>query len=270
MIPGAPSASDLPAPLPARVPALPTLPPPPEGGGWALPSPSIWIGPWPLGTWTMPETIAVLLAAFGVQYFLFAFISGTLGLAGTGADTIAGILGELGLAATVVVWLRWGRHEPLRLLGSPHRAWGDIGLGFVVGLGLLFVNGIVALATRELASVIVGHQPAPPPPQTDILSGDWKIPAALLIVVLAPVCEEILFRGWLYQGLRRKFRVAGSVLISSAIFADVHVYLLRIPSIFASGVLLALLYERRRSVLATAASHMTLNAAVVALYFANH
>jgi membrane protease YdiL (CAAX protease family) len=244
------------------------LPAPPPGAGWAVPLPKIWIGPWPMATWTMPETFALLLAAFGVQYLLSAFIGGTLGMDGTGASTISGILGELGLAATVVTWLRWGKHEPLRSLGLPRKPKGDVGLGFLVGLGLLFVNGIVGLATRAVADAILGHKAASPPPQTDILSGAWLIPAALLIVVLAPVCEETLFRGFLYQGLRRRYRVAGSVLISAAIFADVHVYLLRIPAIFASGILLALLYERRRSILATMVAHMTLNGAVVALYLA--
>jgi membrane protease YdiL (CAAX protease family) len=216
----------------------------------------------------MPETITVFLAAIGVQYLLFAFVNGTLGMDGTGASTIAGILGELGLLATVAVWLRWGKREPLRLLALPSKPMGDVGIGFGVGVGLLFVNGIVAVATRAIAEALLGHSASPPPPQTDILSGAWVIPAALLIVVLAPVCEETLFRGFLYQGLRRKFKVAGSVLISAALFADVHVYLLRIPSIFASGILLALLFERRRSILASIVAHMTLNGAVVALYLA--
>ena len=44
----------------------------------------------------------------------------------------------------------------------------------------------------------------------------------LLAVVVAPLCEEFIFRGLVYQGLRRTCGFAASLLWSSLFFASVH------------------------------------------------
>ena len=124
------------------------------------------------------------------------------------------------------------------------------------------------MITQAVARSILGHGPALPPSQTDILTGPWLVPAVLVIVVCAPIGEELLFRGFLFQGLRRRFRMLPAAAISAGAFSFVHVYPLRIPPVFVSGLILALLYERRRSVLSPMVAHATLNAVVVASYLA--
>jgi len=42
------------------------------------------------------------------------------------------------------------------------------------------------------------------------------------IGVLAPICEESLFRGFLYSALRRRLSVLPSMLISALVFAGAH------------------------------------------------
>ncbi len=44
----------------------------------------------------------------------------------------------------------------------------------------------------------------------------------LSLVVVAPLAEEILFRGYLYTRLRRAFSVIGAALLVSVLFAAVH------------------------------------------------
>jgi membrane protease YdiL (CAAX protease family) len=236
--------------------------------GWAVPESTALQGPWPLATWTMSETITTFLAAFGVQFVIVIFFGGILELKGRTLQTVAGAIAELALGAAVILWLRWAKHAPVSQLGLPtRRRWGgDVGFGLLVGLGIIFANAILVAAASGIATAILGHQPAPPPTEKDILSGPWVVPAFLLIVVAAPIAEEILFRGFLFQGLRRRFRVWPAALISAGVFAFFHVYPLVIPAIFVSGVILALLYERRRSLLASMTAHATLNAvAVIAL-----
>lgn len=46
--------------------------------------------------------------------------------------------------------------------------------------------------------------------------------AFITLVVIAPVAEEILFRGYLFGKLRKYMPVAGAVLLSSVIFAALH------------------------------------------------
>ena len=81
-------------------------------------------------------------------------------------------------------------------------------------------------------------------------------------VVLAPVFEELIFRGLLYGSLRARFGVRPAVLVSAAIFALAHGYgAAGFASVFLSGALWAWSYERTRSLLPGMAAHMANNAA---------
>jgi membrane protease YdiL (CAAX protease family) len=50
----------------------------------------------------------------------------------------------------------------------------------------------------------------------------------------------------------------------------VHVYPLAMPSVFVIGILFALLYLRRRSLLATMTAHATVNLVVTLVAISNH
>ena len=82
-------------------------------------------------------------------------------------------------------------------------------------------------------------------------------------VVVAPVCEELIFRGLLYGTLRARFGVWPSIAVSAALFALLHGYgAAGFASVFLSGALWAWSYERTRSLLPAIAAHMANNAAV--------
>ncbi len=96
----------------------------------------------------------------------------------------------------------------------------------------------------------------------------WGSPGAVVVtlvatVVLAPVFEEIIFRGLLYGSLRTRFGVAPSIVVSALIFGLAHGYgAAGFASVFCSGALWAWSYERTRSVLPAMAAHMANNASV--------
>ena len=82
-------------------------------------------------------------------------------------------------------------------------------------------------------------------------------------VVLAPVFEEIIFRGVLYGSLRARWGVGPSIVVSALVFALAHGYgSAGFASVFLSGALWAWSYERTRSLLPSMAAHMANNAAV--------
>ncbi|MDQ7004373.1 MAG: CPBP family intramembrane metalloprotease [Ghiorsea sp.] len=86
----------------------------------------------------------------------------------------------------------------------------------------------------------------------------------LLMVVLAPIVEEIIFRGLLYRMLRERWGVGVSVLVSAAFFSLVHHGLLLSPQLV-GGVIFALAYEWSRSLWIAIGLHMGANAAVYVL-----
>jgi membrane protease YdiL (CAAX protease family) len=86
---------------------------------------------------------------------------------------------------------------------------------------------------------------------------------ALAVVVVAPMTEELLFRGYLYPVLRRFSGVSFGCVMSGLIFATAHNELAALPTLFFLGMLLALLYERTGSIWAPIALHALFNVTTV-------
>jgi membrane protease YdiL (CAAX protease family) len=104
------------------------------------------------------------------------------------------------------------------------------------------------------------------PHQQDIAKGFGAIPIqVLLIVVAAPVTEEICFRGMLFGGLREKLPRIVAALICGLIFGALHAVtgISAVPPLVVFGFLLALLYERTGSIVPGMLLHMLNN--IVAL-----
>ena len=87
------------------------------------------------------------------------------------------------------------------------------------------------------------------------------IPIMLLLTVfVAPLVEEIMFRGALYGYLRSNFGAVTSILLSSFIFAAIHPQgLLGIIPLMSIGALLATVREWRGGLLASMITHALVN-----------
>lgn len=85
---------------------------------------------------------------------------------------------------------------------------------------------------------------------------------AALAVVAAPLCEEFIFRGLIYGGLRRSMSAVPAMLASAAIFAVIHPPLSMLP-VFVLGVCTAWAYERGKTLLAPMLVHAVYNAVML-------
>ena len=94
------------------------------------------------------------------------------------------------------------------------------------------------------------------------LSGVWVVMVALSVLVLAPICEEVFFRG-LLQSMLRKY-LGGprrAILVTSLLFALMHHdQPQHIPALFALGVVLGYNYERHGRVYTPIMIHALFNA----------
>lgn len=200
---------------------------------------------------------------FGLTY-LVSGIAYAFEVHGTVAFLIVGFLQEAALAGSILWWVRRVDRGPFSVLGWPGFAWNDLFLGIAFGVGILLASGATNLATRYVVRLILGHMPESPA-VTDELRGWATIPLTILVVAVAPICEEIFFRGFLYQGLKQRFRVGVAMIFSGAIFASIHFAPINFPGLVVGGILLAVAFDQRRSLVTSMAAHATLNAAVVAL-----
>ena len=82
--------------------------------------------------------------------------------------------------------------------------------------------------------------------------GAWAI---VTVVVMAPLFEEVIFRGVLLESTRAKYGVMAAWLVSSAVFGIVHVHPTVAVNAFAIGLVLGFVYMRTDSLWSTTVSY---------------
>ncbi len=116
-------------------------------------------------------------------------------------------------------------------------AWGLlVGAGLQVGLGLIAYLVVVGLLGGEAPTqeVVEAAAEAVRPLER------WMM--VLGVVLLAPISEELVFRGVLLGALRRTRTDRYAVVVSAAVFAGIHLLdpnaVLAVPFLFVTGIVL--------------------------------
>lgn len=142
-------------------------------------------------------------------------------------------------------------------------------VGVVSGIGMLLLNSfgnvssirffqaflaperIEELLRRENAVLAQLFRPDQP---------TWLLAALFLLIgVIAPIVEEVFFRGYAYNVMRSRWGPIGGVLGSALLFASVHLYIVQFFSIFILGTVLCILYEKTGSLLTNIIAHSVMN-----------
>jgi uncharacterized protein len=202
----------------------------------------------------------------GFLIILFALVTGgfftMLAVTATEDETLAALMATLLIEASLGAWTwLWVklRHQAGALQLGLRFERGDLGAGVLaalLGLGVgAFITQIVLWIANRLRDV-----PVEAPEQLPkIEHGAELFLAGIAVVIVAPIAEELFFRGFLHQAFRRWRGPTQAMLLSSFVFALAHISPVIMPSIFALGVILAYLFEKRGSVVATIAAHMSYN-----------
>lgn len=105
------------------------------------------------------------------------------------------------------------------------------------------------------------------------MSGDVvSMPFFLMLFFMAvygPVCEEITFRGIMFQSYRNRGSLLGAILLSALTFGLIHMNFNQMPYAMVIGVLLALLVEATGSIWSSILYHFIFNAQSVCLLYAS-
>lgn len=89
--------------------------------------------------------------------------------------------------------------------------------------------------------------------------------SVVVLLIFAPFFEELFFRGCLYRALRARFSRVSAIVSSSFIFSLLHGYFFLFIFVFLVGMMLAYIYEKRKSLVAPLAFHMVNNLVVIVL-----
>ncbi|HEX8648891.1 MAG TPA: CPBP family intramembrane glutamic endopeptidase [Thermoleophilaceae bacterium] len=75
----------------------------------------------------------------------------------------------------------------------------------------------------------------------------WLVGAAVLVIVFAPVAEELFFRGFFYRSLRTKLPIAWAAIVVGTLFGAIHAGSTPpeiLPVLAFLGIIFCLVYER--------------------------
>jgi len=249
-------------PTPPRPDALHPVAAPPT----PLESAGRGLAPRPKATWRTWEAIAVYVGAFfagGVAALPVLQLVGDDDF-GAMVSTVAAALLIVGL---LVVWLHRLHPGWVDVLGVPKR-WGpEVRAGVVFGIGLYpVVVFVVGLLLVLLFRFISGESVTAPEQVSRDLPPLGVATVVLYAAVLAPIGEELFFRGVLFRSIRDRSGFWAGALGSSIAFGLIHYIpgpaldsvLLMSVMVF-TGLGLSYIYERRGSILAPMAAHVTFN-----------
>ncbi|MFH0134366.1 CPBP family intramembrane glutamic endopeptidase [Variovorax sp. VaC1] len=138
-------------------------------------------------------------------------------------------------------------------------------LMFVVPPTLLLVPALLLTIT---AVVNLMMRVVPPSAWEESLFSrlaDGSIAAMLAVCVVAPVLEEMLFRGIVLRGFLRRYSRSQAMVMSALLFGAAHLNIYQFVVGFVLGMVLAWLYERTHSLIPCIALHATYNGTTLLL-----
>ncbi len=213
---------------------LPPAPPP------AVPEPGRPAHRWGLGAYVVVEAV-FLITSVAVA----AILGGTLSSSAGGLATALAVPTVLaaGTAVLITVWRGNGPRIDLGLQFS----WRDVGLGLAFGFGGLVVTIPASILYLTIAGT--GTTSAVGEVFSGVRSGPLLAAVVFVIVVfVAPLCEEIVYRGLLWGAVERLgARRWWALGITTVVFALAHFELTRTPLLLVVAIPLALarLYSGR-------------------------
>lgn len=198
------------------------------------------------------------------------------GVGGADPANVASVIGSpvvilwgLVLAALIqlsLMWLYLRKQGRFNLLGldsfghmPPLRA---LGLAFVLVVAAMTFNFVYAtyiipgIGMQEEMAKIIAAIPRTP---LNIVAGFFAI------AIAAPLVEELLFRGLLQNALARRMPVWGAIILSSLLFASVHLQPYAIPGLMSLSIAFGYLYHRTGSLRMNILLHMANNALALSL-----
>lgn len=176
---------------------------------------------------------------------------------------IVGAVFSLLLIAIVLTFLILRTQNPLDLFGlrgvEPARNVKAACLGLVAALPVVYF-------IHSLCLLLMGED-AEPQPLLQFLAQNATLQDRFLLIgtalIVAPVAEELIFRGYIFGVLRRYTGRWWAMVISALVFAAIHAHIPSLAGLFALAVALTLVYEGAGSLWAPILMHSLFNGITV-------
>ena len=193
------------------------------------------------------------------------------------ATLTASAVAAVVIAGVLLGWLAFMHRGWRDILGFPRIGewWTEIrssiGFGLALYPAMVFVVGLVLTVILGAISGERVEAPEQVPAEPSTIAAIITVVYAVLI---APLHEELFFRGILFRAVRDRYGLVSGLLASGVGFGLIHFLdaewqdaLLLIGVMFFNGIALAWWYERRGTIVAPVVAHMVFNIVGLTLIF---
>lgn len=210
------------------------------------------------------QAVLLIVAVFLVQVLVSSVLGGAEGawaLAPDELSTIAAVLGN-GAVLVLVMQIKGLGH---RQLFHPAQASAGATLALLLVPILMLVPALVCLlsiTTEWLVELLPlsGQEEALFEGMTAL-----TLPVVLSVCVLAPLLEEMLFRGVILRSFLHRFPRWPAIMFSAMLFGAAHLNIYQFVVATVLGALSGWLYERSRSLLPCIVLHAAYNTSLMVL-----
>lgn len=168
------------------------------------------------------------------------------------AEHILAIVSFSSLFIFLMLLIIFPNNDPIRYFKGKGIVKNSV-IGILILGPLLILTYFISYYIGELG----GGQP--PLMVEDIGSSTDVVLLGIAIVVIAPFIEELFFRGYLFDQLRKKAGPVLTIVTTSLLFAIVHFSLASLVPIFLLGMIMGILRERSNSILPSIIFHSANN-----------
>ena len=164
-----------------------------------------------------------------------------------------------------------GTWQDIGLRIPPRGVRSEVVMGTVGYMGVFPIFCGILLFLVFIAQLF-SYEPPPHPIVNVLLEEEKRSPFLIIYSValatfVAPILEEVFFRGFCYPVFRKRWGKGAAMVISSVFFAIIHHNTFAFWPIFVLGMALSYLYEKRRSLIAPVVLHLIHNTVFILYFF---
>jgi len=211
------------------------------------------------------EAIFLVIGLFVAEYVVRAALLDLRAVSGVDPRDVSGVVAILGNGILFSVLLRYKRISYASLF-HPSRSSVVATVGTLTIPVLLIVPGLI-MVMWTIQLVLQSVFPLSHWQQAlfDRLSSSDPV-SVITVCVLAPILEEMLFRGIILRSFLHQYRPLYAILGSAVLFGLAHLNIYQFAAGVAVGIVSGWIYERARSLWPCILLHAAYNSAVTSIY----
>lgn len=179
------------------------------------------------------------------------------------ARYLISVMAILACGIVFIFWYRKLRRGAARVvLGSVFKK-NNIMLLIVLGIGSqFFISGVIRLIQPIFDKIFSEYAET----MEGLMSGSPYV-VLLLTIIIAPITEELIFRGVMFLKLRREVPLFAANIIQAVIFGIYHMNIVQGIYAFVLGLVLGYVAIKFKTIMAPIVLHMIVNASAFLLVF---